>query len=121
MSRFLILGALLALTACATPNKKYEWGGYEQALYGYYKAPADVDALVASIDAVVANAEKAGRPVPPGIYAEHGFLLLQQGKNQQAAVLFTKEKSRWPESTVLMDRMIKLTEVKSAEKNEVTQ
>jgi hypothetical protein len=122
MNRFVILCTLLALTACAAPqNKKYEWGGYEQALYGYYKAPANADELVASIDATIATAEKASRPVPPGLYAEHGFLMLQQGKNQEAAGLFAKEKSRWPESTALMNRMIKLAEAKSSEKNEVKQ
>lgn len=119
MKRFLILGALLALTACATPqHKKYEWGGYEQSLYEYYKAPANVNALVASIDATIATAEKASRPVPPGMYAEHGFLLLQQGKNVEATASFTKEKARWPESTALMNRMIKLAESKPAAMSE---
>jgi hypothetical protein len=121
MNRFLILGALLVLTACAAPQKKYEWGGYEQSLYEYYKAPASLNALVASIDATIINAEKANRPVPPGLYAEHGFLLLQQGRHQEAAGLFTKEKARWPESTALMNRMIKLAETKSATTDEVKQ
>ncbi|MBB3224416.1 DUF4810 domain-containing protein [Pseudoduganella umbonata] len=121
MNRFLILAALFVLTACAAPQKKYEWGSYEQSLYEYYKAPANLNALVASIDATIVNAEKANRPVPPGVYAEYGFLLLQQGKHQEAAGLFTKEKARWPESASLMNKMIKLAETKSTTTNEVKQ
>jgi hypothetical protein len=121
MNRFVIFGAVLVLTACATPQKKYDWGSYEQSLYEYYKAPANLSALVKSIDATIADAEKANRPVPPGIYAEYGFLLLQQGKHQEAAGLFTKEKARWPESAGLMNKMIKLAETKSTTTNEVKQ
>ena len=121
MNRILMLGALLALTACAVPQKKYEWGTYEQSLYEYYKAPANAVALAASIEATIAGAEKAGRPVPPGMYAEYGYLLLQQGRSQDAAGFFTKEKARWPESATLMSRMIKLAESKSIAGSEVKQ
>ena len=46
--------------------------------------------------------------VPPGIYAEYGYLQLQQGNNAQAIALFKQEKALWPEATVFMDHMIKV-------------
>jgi hypothetical protein len=49
--------------------------------------------------------------VPPGIYAEYGYLQLQQGKNLAAVDLFKQEESHWPESKVFMDRMIKVASV----------
>lgn len=114
MKRIAIAAAALMLTACATaPLSKYDWGTYEQSLYQYYKTPAEMNALVASLDASIVNAEKASRVVPPGLYAEYGYLLLQQGKTQDAIAFFGKEKAKWPESATLMNRMIKIAEVKS--------
>lgn len=46
--------------------------------------------------------------MPPGIYAEYGYLQLQQGKTASAVELFKQEESHWPESKVFMDRMIKV-------------
>lgn len=115
MKRLALIATTVLLAACsAAPQKKYDWGNYEQSLYQYYKSPAEVSALVASIDATIGNAEKASRPVPPGLYAEYGFLLLQQGKTQDAITFFGKEKTRWPESATLMNRMIKMAESKPA-------
>lgn len=122
MKRTLIVTAALLLTACASgPQKKYEWGTYEQSLYDYYKTPADLTALVSSVETTIVNAEKANRPVPPGLYAEYGFLLLQQGKSKDAVGFFDKEKARWPESATLMNRMIKLAETRPANGSEVKQ
>lgn len=46
--------------------------------------------------------------MPPGIYAEYGYLQLQQGRNESAVYLFKQEESHWPESTVFMERMVKV-------------
>ncbi len=110
MKRFLCISvAMLALSACATaPQPKYDWGNYEQSMYGYYKSPANASELIASIATTIKNAEANKRSVGPGMYAEYGYLLLQQGNSQDAIVNFEKEKARWPESTQLMDRMSKL-------------
>ena len=52
--------------------------------------------------------------MPPGIYAEYGYLLLQQGKSNEAIDLFKREETHWPESKIFMDRMIKVTSVPAA-------
>ena len=115
MKRIAIAAAALVLTACATaPQSKYDWGTYEQSLYQYYKTPAEMSALIASMDTTIVNAEKASRVVPPGLYAEYGYLLLQQGKTQDAIAFFGKEKAKWPESATLMNRMIRMAEVRNS-------
>jgi hypothetical protein len=109
-TRALIMVSILALPAagCVTPHQHYNWGSYDPSLYDYYKNPTKVGELSASLQAVIDASDKDHAAVPPGIYAEYGYLQMQQGKNQSAVDLFKQEESHWPESTVFMDRMIKV-------------
>ena len=118
-----LLGVLaLSITACGVKSK-YDWGNYENALYQHYKNPADQEQLAESLADIIAYGETTGT-VPPGIYAEYGYLLYTAGKNQDAIAYFEKEKKAWPESGRLMDKMIenakggpvKKTPPKSADK-----
>jgi len=102
----LLVTATLLVTACATPQKKYAWGTYDHSLYVYYKDPATAAALAQSLQATISAAEKTNAIVGPGIYAEYGYLLLQQGNPTAAVDAFRKEASLWPESKVFMDHMI---------------
>lgn len=112
-ARTLILTTVFVLMAagCASHRQRYNWGSYDPSLYGYYKNPAKVDELSASLAAVIDAASTDHATVPPGIYAEYGYLQLQQGKNLAAVDLFKQEESHWPESKVFMDRMIKVASV----------
>ena len=48
--------------------------------------------------------------VPPGVYADYGFLLLQSNNMVQAREMLQKEIELYPESKVFIERIIKLTE-----------
>jgi hypothetical protein len=98
----------VALGGCATTSHKYDWGKYDPSLYSYYKDPTKTGELAASLSAVIQAADSKRAVVPPGIYAEYGYLQMQQGKNQEAVDLFRQEEAHWPESKVFMDRMIKV-------------
>ncbi|MGE0190286.1 MAG: DUF4810 domain-containing protein [Steroidobacteraceae bacterium] len=103
-----ILGSGSLLSGCATSATKYNWGGYESSLYTYYKDPTKEPELMGSLLSII-NSGAAGKTVVgPGIYAEYGYLLLQQGKLNEAVSSFNEEARRWPESKVFMDRMIGL-------------
>lgn len=107
MSRETIFCLLLLtglLGACA-PKTVYNWGDYENRLYAYYKNPEAMEALMKALDSAITEGEKDSR-IPPGLYAEYGFLLLEKEQRGEAVIYFNKEKSTWPESTVLMDKMI---------------
>jgi hypothetical protein len=99
---------LLPVAGCATRHQRYDWGSYDPSLYSYYKDPTKVAELSASLAAVIDAAAANHAVVPPGIYAEYGYLQLQQGKTASAVELFKKEESQWPESKVFIDRMIKV-------------
>ncbi len=94
----------MAVAACAQPSQYY-WGNYSQALYNFYEDPTRrTDYQIALADLV----EEAGtdKRVPPGIFAEIGFMELQDGNAETARQYFERERAAWPESAVLMDRMI---------------
>lgn len=100
-----------AISGCAAPSKYY-WGTYEGTLYASYKDPSKAAELSASLEEIITTSEKTNKPVAPGIYAEYGFMLHQQGKSREAIPYFEKEKRNWPESGAFMDSMIKVASTK---------
>ena len=106
IARLLLIASLASLAACAQPPH-YQWGGYEPALYGYYKDPAKADEYAAKLAEAVKRGEEEGH-VAPGLHAEYGYMLMNSGRKPEAIAEFEAEKKRWPDSKVLMDRMIRL-------------
>lgn len=115
MKRIMILAALLALTGCATKSGLYEWGGYDALLYQSYKKPAELPKNMQALATHIALLEKGGKRVAPGLHADLGTLQLQAGDKAGALSNFRRERELWPESTVLMDAMIKTLETKTPE------
>lgn len=85
----------------------YRWGGYDEALYEHYKNPQQREKFVANLAVIIADAERMGTRVPPGCYAEYGWALYEEGHADQAVAYFNKERLQWPESRVLMDKLIR--------------
>lgn len=109
VSSVLCLGLILALTGCVTTAPaKYSWGNYENSLYSYYKDSTKSGDYEAELVSVISDSEATAKPVAPGLYAEYGFLLLQDGKSKDAIAQFEKEKAKWPESTYLMNNLIRI-------------
>ena len=108
--RLLLVAPILvwSLAGCVTNHQRYDWGSYDPSLYAYYKDPTKEAALAESLAAVISTADSNHALVPPGIYAEYGYLQLQEGKNLAAVELFKQEEAHWPESKIFMDRMIKV-------------
>ncbi len=107
MLRKLILPCLLCatLSACGGEKPLYSWGDYPKALLSYSKNPDQGAKFSATLETTIKKAE-AKRNVPPGLYAEYGYMLLDQGKAPEAIAYFQKERDRWPEAAPLMDKII---------------
>jgi len=114
--RVLLIAPVLVglLAGCVTNHQRYGWGTYDPSLYAYYKDPTKEAELAESLAAVISTADSHHAVVPPGIYAEYGYLQLQEGKNLSAVELFKQEETHWPESKVFMDRMIKVASTPAA-------
>ncbi len=95
--------AVLMMMGCV--QTRYAWHDYDQNLYNHYKNPAEYDEFVNNLREVIEDGEADGK-VPPGIYAEYGFALYEKGNFPEAVIYFKKEQDKWPESKVLMAKMI---------------
>src|SRR5688572_12563267 len=88
--------AALCVAACATPSR-FEWGNYENSLYVYYKKPDQRENYRKALVDAIERGENSQR-LAPGLYAELGFLSLEDGNNAQAIAQFQKEMTAFPES-----------------------
>ena len=104
LSTALIVGFLCAAAACA-PQPRFEWGNYELALYRYHKQPAEREDYRAALRAAIERGRADDR-VAPGLYAELGYLSLEDGDAATAITLFQQEMSLFPESAPLMNRIV---------------
>lgn len=103
--RIIGIAALLALGACAQQTTLYKWGSYSPSLRTYYKKPSELAAFGSKLQESLALAEAAGK-VPPGLYAEYGYVQLEMGNQGEALNYFAKERDRWPESAPFMTKLI---------------
>ncbi len=91
------------LAGCAPPAL-YQWGEYEDSLYRRYVKEDSAGAEAYLRETIVA-AELKSR-VPPGVYADYGFLLYRRGDYAGAIQKFEQEKRAFPESAALMSKLI---------------
>ena len=100
----ILISTLLLVAGCAQPSL-YVWDNYDQKLYDHYKNPAEYDQFVEGIKVTIEKGDESGK-VPPGLYAEYGFVLYEKGKFEESLTYFKKESDKWPESRILMAKMI---------------
>jgi hypothetical protein len=103
---WLPLGIVL-LTACARPTI-YAWGEYEDLIYRAYAKPGSVspEQQVEALERDYQKARAENKRVPPGWHAHLGVLYFQLGKLDQAIRELETEKAEFPESAVLVDRLM---------------
>lgn len=99
---------------CASCAQKpmYSWGKYELTSYNYLKKSDDAStqALIENYQKVIENQKGTRGVVPPGVCADYGFLLLQEGKTEEGKEMLMKEIALYPESKIFIDRILKIIE-----------
>lgn len=106
---WLCLGlSLLTLTLPGCNTELYDWGGYEKSVDNYYLGGADfspnkeIDRLRKEVE----RSERNGSKVPPGKYAQLGYLCYQVGDREAAGRFLTAEKTSYPSSAAFIDRLL---------------
>jgi hypothetical protein len=93
---------------CAGQQKMYYFGNYSQTLYNYEKNQNEESLTqhIQELEKIISESQTKNLPVPPGIYAELGYISLKTNKPQKAIELFKTESQLYPESKHLMTRLI---------------
>jgi len=103
----ILVGAmfLVSMSACTSNESLYSWHDYNRELLSYYKNSSDLNEFADKLREDIDAAEMEGK-VPPGLYAEYGYVMLELGDAGTAVVYFQKERDKWPESAFLMESVI---------------
>jgi hypothetical protein len=118
---FFVLISSTLLFACM-PQKMYYFGNYSQTLYELEKDQTE-EALInhkQELEEIISESETRNLPVPPGIYAELGYINLKKNNSQEAVRLFQAESRLYPESQHLMERLIQSAKAKESDESSVS-
>lgn len=87
----------------------YYWSEYSENLYKYKKNTTDTTRAVfqRTLKDIIVNADSEHKKIPPGICAEYGFILLQNGQQSEGLQYMDKETTLYPESVVFVERIKK--------------
>lgn len=111
------MGVLVCtMMGCATPSIYY-WGKFEDGLHDRYITQDQAQADVYLFE-TIRTAEQQNLRVPPGAYADYGFLLFKRGDREGAIAYFEKEKRLFPESSAFMTKLIERVKQKDVETKE---
>ncbi len=116
MKKILYIGVfaatVLSLTSCSSTSTLYSWYDYEDVSYEYNKEPTEaLQVKVLEQYKKLTDKQNGVRGVvPPGMYAEYGYLLYKTGKKQEGIDFLKKEISLYPESETYISRIIKQLE-----------
>ncbi len=103
----LLVPAAALLAAGCGPKTLYSWRGYDDTVYGHYKSPQEHAKHIEQLQKIVTETEAEGLKMAPGVYAEYGYALLEESRFDESVTYFKKEKETWPESAVIMEKMIR--------------
>jgi hypothetical protein len=102
------ISILLLSTSCQAPRQIYYWGNYESVLYATYDKPGkqSPQEQAQKLEEDLTKAAAKNLQPNPGLHAQLGYLYFQLGKFDAAEKEFIAEKTQFPESAALMDRLI---------------
>jgi len=103
---------VLLLASCTIQKPLYSWDKYEITSYNYLKNSDEksTQELIETYQKIIEKQKGSRGVVPPGIYADYGFILLQANKTEEGKALLLKEIALYPESKIIIDRILKIIE-----------
>jgi len=107
--KLLFIPLLLVFFYGCEPGQKtiYYWSEYSESLYKYKKTTSDTTRVQfkKTLADIINNAAKKNKKIPPGVCAEYGFFLMQDGKQTEGLQFMDKEMALYPESSVFVLRI----------------
>jgi hypothetical protein len=112
-----IISLFLIIFAGCNPQKSlFYWGNYSSTLYNYKKDPSEKNMKLhkATLTNIITESQNKNKLIPPGVFAEYGFICLQEGNAKEANEYFDEEIKAYPESKVFIAKL--KSETKAGEK-----
>lgn len=102
------------LSSCGSQKTLYSWYNYNDVNYEYNKTPNEetLAKLIKQYEKISSKQKGERKIVPPGFYAEYGYLLAKTGKKKQGLALLKKEIEVYPESKTYVSKIINQLEDK---------
>lgn len=114
MKRIVIIALVCVIAAsCSSgPKPMYSWYDYDDDTYAYLKNgdKKALDELIKTYEEIVAEQKGTRKMVPPGIYADYGFILIQAKKTEEGKKMLMMESELYPESSVFVNSVIRMIE-----------
>ena len=111
--RILIFISAVLFVSCTTSQKPlYSWGNYADANYNYLKKNDEkaTSKLVEMYEKIIKKQNGSRKVVPPGVYADYGFILIQTNRKEEGKIMLLNEIALYPESKIFVDRILKMIE-----------
>ena len=111
---FIVIFIISFLSGCQTTKPMYEYENYAESFYSMKKEGGAETAAEwkASLENIIEKSKAKAVRVPPGVYANLGYIHLKANNNQGAITFFEQEKQIYPEAAKFMDNLIKKAKVK---------
>ncbi|MBM4176838.1 MAG: DUF4810 domain-containing protein [Ignavibacteria bacterium] len=105
--RIILFSVCLICLGCIPPKTTFYWGDYSSTLYELKKNPDDrtLDDHKKELLLIFDESDRLNLKVPPGLYAEYGYILLKDGHEIEGLEYLDKELSLYPESKVFIYRL----------------
>lgn len=104
---------LSGLVSCASNPKLYDWGSYNDKCYDYSRNPSEWNRklLVNQFERIMDHQTFGQRKeVPPGIFADYGFFLIQDGETSEGLKYLRMEMELYPESSQFLKKVVAMFE-----------
>jgi len=112
LKSIVLVSFLVFALGCSGRKNLYDWGSYDASIAAMYSDPAKyiLDEDIERLGLEIQKTEPSR--IPPGKAAHVGLLYSLKGMNSDASRYFEMEKQNFPDSKVLMDRLISRTRSK---------
>jgi hypothetical protein len=121
-TKFLIIATAILFLGCA-PTGRYYWGKYSTSQYLLMKNANDAARKdhKAELLKIMLTSKQRSKPIPPGICAEYGYMMLNEGDYSVASSYFNAEVENYPESAPLIKLILKrIDDLKKEKENTET-
>lgn len=114
VAKWIVVGLFgVGIVGCSTNNQRlYDYGDYSSTLYNLNKNQNEETLAKhkAELEQIITSSKEHTKKVPPGIYAELGYIYQKGNDKKEAVKLYQLESDLYPESQYLMARLIKQVE-----------